>query len=117
MTVPGQELQPLCSAAEVANVFIGANVYEFDPIWPGRFFNTTFLIGPDGELVTKYRRIHSSVTPSPHDFLDEYIKEVGWDAEFPVADTEIGRNTEIGRIGMLSCGEIRKPEVARQFAM
>lgn len=109
--VPGPELQPLFDAARQFQIFIGANVYEFDPKWPERYFNTSFLVNPKGEVVLKYRRLHSLTTPSPHDFLDEYVQELGWDALFPVADTEIGR------IGMFPCMEITKPEVARMFAM
>jgi predicted amidohydrolase len=109
--VPGPELRPLFDAARDAKVYVGANAYERDPKWPGRYFNCSFLINPNGELILKYRRLHSGVSPSPHDFLDEYVEEVGWDALWPVADTEIGR------IAMFPCGEITKPEVARMFTL
>lgn len=109
--VPGPELEPLFQAARDANVFIGANVYEFDPMWPGRYFNCSFIVDPKGEVILKYRRIHSSITPSPHDFLDEYVEALGWDALFPVADTEIGK------IATFPCMEITKPEVARMMTL
>ena len=109
--VPGPELKPLFEAARQAQVYIGANVYEYDPKWPGRYFNCSFLISPDGEVLLKYRRLHSTLTPSPHDFLDDYVDALGWDALFPVADTEIGK------IAMFPCREITFPEVARMFAL
>ncbi len=109
--VPGPELEPLFAAAREAQIFIGANVYEYDPKWPGRYFNCSFLISPEGEVILKYRRLHSTLTPSPHDFLDDYVDALGWDALFPVADTEIGK------IAMFPCREITFPEVARMFAL
>lgn len=109
--IPGPEIQPLLEAAKAAAVFIGANAYEYDPRWPGRYFNCSFLVNPHGEVILKYRRLHSPITPSPHDFLDEYVAALGWEALFPVADTELGR------IAMLPCMEIVFPEVARMFAL
>ena len=109
--VPGPELEPLFAAAREAQIFIGANVYEYDPKWPGRYFNCSLLISPEGEVILKYRRLHSTLTPSPHDFLDDYVDALGWDALFPVADTEIGK------IAMFPCREITFPEVARMFAL
>ncbi len=109
--VPGPELEPLFDAAREAGVYIGANAYEYDPKWPGRYFNCSFLIDPHGDVILKYRRLHSPVTPSPHDFLDAYVDELGWDALFPVADTELGR------IAMFPCMEVVFPEVARMYAL
>ncbi|MEE8321682.1 MAG: nitrilase-related carbon-nitrogen hydrolase [Gammaproteobacteria bacterium] len=109
--VPGPELEPLFQAARDLQIFIGANVYERDPRWPNRYFNCSFLIDPSGEVILKYRRLHSTLTPSPHDFLDEYVDALGWDSLFPVA------KTEIGNIAMFPCREITFPEVARMFAL
>ncbi|MCB2106427.1 MAG: hypothetical protein KDE14_01945 [Rhodobacteraceae bacterium] len=109
--VPGPELEPLFQFARDYGVYIGANCYEYDPKWPMRYFNCSFLINTKGEVVLKYRRLHSHISPSPHDFLDQYVQTEGWDALFPVADTELGR------ISMFPCMEISKPEVARMFAM
>ena len=111
MEIPGPEIQPLLDAAKEAGVFIAANAYEFDPKWPARYFNCSFLVDPNGEVILKYRRTHSPITPSPHDFLDEYIAECGADSLFPVADTELGR------IAMFPCMEVVFPEVARMYAL
>lgn len=109
--IPGPEIEPLQKAAREAGVYIGANAYESDPDWPSRYFNCSFLIDPAGEVILKYRRLHSPITPSPHDFLDEYVDRYGWDALFPVADTELGR------IAMFPCMEVVFPEVARMYAL
>lgn len=109
--IPGPEIRPLLDAAREAGVYVGANAYEYDPRWPGRYFNCSFLVTPRGEVALKYRRLHSPITPSPHDFLDEYVAALGWDALFPVADTELGR------IAMFPCMEVVFPEVARMLAL
>lgn len=111
MELPGPEIQPLLDAAKQAGVFIAANCYEYDPKWPSRYFNCSFLVDPKGEIILKYRRLHSPITPSPHDFLDDYIAECGADSLFPVADTELGR------IAMFPCMEVVFPEVARMYAL
>ncbi|MBL8643711.1 MAG: hypothetical protein JNK21_07245 [Rhodospirillaceae bacterium] len=109
--VPGPELEPLFQFARDYKVYVGANCYEYDPKWPMRYFNCSFLVNPSGQVILKYRRLHSHISPSPHDFLDAYVQVEGWDALFPVADTELGR------IATFPCMEISKPEVARMFAM
>jgi len=109
--IPGPEIEPLLNAAREAGVYIAANAYEYDPQWPHRYFNCSFLVDPKGEIVLKYRRLHSPITPSPHDFLDEYVDVHGWDSLFPVADTELGR------IAMFPCMEVVFPEVARMYAL
>jgi predicted amidohydrolase len=109
--LPGPEIQPLLDAAREARIHIAANAYEYDPKWPNRYFNCSFLVDPDGEIILKYRRLHSPITPSPHDFLDEYVAEHGWDSLFPVADTELGK------IAMFPCMEVVFPEVARMYAL
>ena len=109
--VPGPELEPLFQAACDLQIYIGANVYERDPQWPNRYFNCSILIDPSGDVILKYRRLHSTLSPSPHDFLDEYVEVVGWDALFPVV------RTEIGNIAMFPCREITFPEVSRMFAL
>ena len=49
------------------------------PEFPGRWFNTNFIVGPTGEVVLKYHKWHIpayiGLGTSPHDMFDEY-KEV-----------------------------------------
>ncbi len=80
---------------------------EADPLWPGRVFNTTCLVGPEGVLY-KYRKVNTwipfEVHASPHD-IEGYDEPL-----FPVADTEIGR------IGCAVCYDWLFPEAIRQLA-
>src|SRR5262245_23469139 len=107
--IPGPETDRLAEKAREYGVYIGANGYERDPEWPGRYFNCSFLIDPSGEVILKYRRINSVQSVSPHDILDQYLDRYGVEGTFPVADTPLGK------IAMMPCGEIMYPEAARMF--
>jgi predicted amidohydrolase len=110
-TLPGPISAPLQEKARQYGIYIGANQFEFDPEWPGRHFNCSFLIAPSGEVILRYRRIYTAQWPSPHDFMDAYLERYGVEGTFPVVDTELGR------ISMLPCGEVSTPEAARMFML
>lgn len=81
---------------------------ERDAAHPGKVFNTTVLVGPNGVLL-KYRKVNPwipwEVHTSPHD-IPNYADEL-----FPVADTELGK------LGVAICYDWLFPEVTRQLAM
>ena len=68
----------------------------------GTIYNTAFLIGPDGKLIGRYRK----VCPTIH----ESARSRG--SEFPVFPTP-----EFGGIGMLICYDMVFPETARALAL
>jgi predicted amidohydrolase len=107
--IPGPATAALQEVAARRGIFIGGNLFESDTRWPGRFFNSCFLIDSKGEVILRYRRINTALWPSPHDFMDDYLAEYGPEGTFPVVDTELGR------LAMVACGEISVPEVIRQF--
>jgi predicted amidohydrolase len=107
--IPGPETSKLQKAAQDLKCYIGANSYEKDPEWPGRYFNCSYLIDPSGDVILKYRRINTVHTASPHDFMDAYLDRYGLEGTFPVA------KTPLGNIAMMPCGEIMYPEAARMF--
>lgn len=109
--IPGPITQPLQALARQRRVYIAAHQFESDPEWPGRYFNTSFLIDPRGEVILRYRRINTAAFPSPHDFMDAYLARHSMAEIFPVADTELGR------LALIPCGEINVPEVARVLMM
>ncbi len=108
-TIPGDVTAPLQAIAARRKIFVAGNLFESDPRWPGRFFNTCFLIDSSGAVILRYRRINTALWPSPHDIMDDYVETYGIDGTFPVVDTELGR------LAMVACGEITVPEVIRQF--
>ena len=107
--IPGPETGRLQKAAQDLKCYIGANSYEKDPEWPGRYFNCSYLIDPSGDVILKYRRINTVHTASPHDFMDAYLDKYGLEGTFPVS------KTPLGNIAMMPCGEIMYPESARMF--
>lgn len=109
--VPGAITEPLQALARRRGIYIGAHQFESDPTWPGRYFNTGFLVSPEGKVILRYRRVNCAAFPSPHDFMDAYVARYTPQEIFPVVDTPIGR------LSMIPCGEINVPEVARVLMM
>jgi predicted amidohydrolase len=109
--IPGRISEPFQALAKRLGIYIAANQFEVDPQWPGRFFNSCFLISPKGDVLLRFRRINTASWPSPHDLMDAYIKHNGLAGTFPVVDTDLGR------LAMLACGELAVPEVARVLMM
>lgn len=107
----GPEYEALGALAQRLGMFIAGNAYERDAAFPDFYFQTSFLVAPNGDTVLRYRRLLSMFAPSPHDVWDAYLDHYGIDAVFPVADTEIGR------IAAIASEEILYPEIARVLAM
>lgn len=107
----GPEYAALADIARRSGVYLGGNLYENDPNFPQLYFQTNFVIAPSGETVLRYRRMISLYTPTPYDVWDEYLELYGYDAVFPVVETEIGR------IGSIASEEILYPEIARAHAL
>ncbi|MFM8363382.1 MAG: nitrilase-related carbon-nitrogen hydrolase, partial [Haliscomenobacter sp.] len=92
-------------------VFLSGNAYELDARFPQLYFQTSFILAPDGKRILRYRRLNSLFAPTPHDVWDEYLEAYGLEAVFPVADTEIGR------LACIASEELLYPEIARCLMM
>jgi predicted amidohydrolase len=108
VAVPNEHTERLAEKARAHEVYIqSGSMLEVDSKWPGRIFNTTCLIGPEG-ILYKYRKVNTwipyEVHTSPHD-IDGYDEPL-----FPVADTPIGR------LGCAICYDWLFPEALRQLA-
>lgn len=78
-------------------------------------YNTQILVSKDGEILSKYRKVHlpghSDFKPDdPFQNLEKYYFEVG-DLGFPVVDA-FG-----GRVGMCICNDRRWPETYRMLGL
>ncbi len=111
LTFPGPEMDRIGTHAKALGVWVAGNSYEFDPEWPGRYFQACWLVGPDGGVALKYRRLNSLYTPSPHDFWTQYRERYSLREIFPVADTPLGR------LASIASEEILYPELARCLMM
>ena len=92
----------LAGAARGAGVSLVAGVFE--PAPDGRVYNTAVAYGPDGERAAAYRKIHL------FDSLGETESKVVAPGSEPVL-------ADLGglRVGLLTCYDIRFPELARDL--
>ncbi|HWU40754.1 MAG TPA: nitrilase-related carbon-nitrogen hydrolase, partial [Candidatus Acidoferrum sp.] len=113
--IPGEETHQLAERARAHGIYIFGAAFEMDEDWgPQLFFNTAFLINPEGKIILKYRKNHSGPIDSyttPHDVLEEYVRKYGEDFLFPVVDTPIGR------LGCMVCSDGFLPETARALVL
>jgi len=109
--VDGPEVEGLASIAADHGIYLTVNAYERDKAFPDLFFQGQFVLGPAGEVVLRYRRLFSLLTPTPYDVLDAYLDRYGIDGLLPVA------RTEIGALACLASEEILFPELARALAL
>ena len=114
LRVPGEETDVIAAAAKRLGSYISACVYEYDPNFPKRYWDTSFIIDPRGKIILKYRQHYGGLFCGysvPNDVLTEFIKRYGKNSLFPVVDTPIGK------LGALICFDTNFPEVARCLAL
>jgi predicted amidohydrolase len=112
-TVPSPETMPLFDAAKKLGIGFYVGYAELTP--EKRRFNTSILVGPDGRIVGKYRKVHlpghaDHKPKAPFQHLEKKYFEVG-DLGFRVwrfMDTITG---------MLICNDRRWPEAFRVLAL
>ncbi|MFQ5873752.1 MAG: nitrilase-related carbon-nitrogen hydrolase [Dehalococcoidia bacterium] len=111
-TIPGEVTERIGKKARERGCYIVGNLYERDNDWPGRLFNTSFIVSSEGKVILKYRKNNgpnnlNTIYTGPGDVYSEYVKRYGEDSMFPVAETEIGR------LACLTCTDLVFPEMAR----
>jgi predicted amidohydrolase len=94
-------LQELRAMARQRSAAIGGTMLEQDG---EKFYNTFYLTGPDGKVVSRYRKIHLFSLMNEPDFLSP------------------GREMAAGSIknvpaGLMTCYDLRFPELGRQLAL
>jgi predicted amidohydrolase len=111
LEIGGETYERLGKIAQDRNIFLSGNAYELDENFPELYFQTSFIIAPNGDVAVRYRRLNSMFAPTPHDVWDQYLDIYGLDAVFPVA------KTDIGNLACIASEEILYPEIARCLAM
>lgn len=110
--IPGPETERLGELARQVQAYIAGMVWEVMDDWPGRYWNTAFIIGPEGQVILKYHKHYDPTGKTkPGDVMEEYVARYGLDALFPVVDTPLGR------MGCLTCYDVNFPEMARCLAL
>jgi predicted amidohydrolase len=107
--IPNEHTDRYARKARERGIYIQTGSFlEIDSRWPGKVFNATCLIGPDG-LLSRYRKVNPWIPwelhASPHD-LEGYAEPL-----FPVVETEIGR------LGAAICYDWLFPEAIRALAL
>jgi beta-ureidopropionase len=115
--IPGPETGRLAALARQYGTYI---VAQCKARWPevidDRFFNTLFVISPQGEIVHKAAKNHlwcRERSCVPHDVYDRWVElfGAGIDAFYPVL-----RTNDIGNIGTICCSDGEYPEAVRALA-
>lgn len=111
LDIDGPEYEALGKIAQEQNLFLAGNAYETDRNFPELYFQTSFVLAPNGNVVLRYRRLNSMFAPTPHDVWSKYLDIYGIEGVFPVA------RTEIGNLAAIASEEILYPEIARAHAL
>ncbi|WP_374392540.1 carbon-nitrogen hydrolase family protein [Sphingopyxis sp.] len=92
ITVPGPEVEQLCAAARAHDCSVVIGVNERDPRALGTLYNTNLVIGADGTLLGRHRKL-----------VPTWAEKLTWaggdGASLRVYDTPVGP------LGTLACGE------------
>ena len=116
--IPGPETDRLSKLAVRYQTYI---IVQCKARWPevidDRFFNTLFIIDPDGNVVHKAAKNHlwcRERSCTPHDVYDRWVELFGddIDAFYPVLKTD-----DIGNIGTICCSDGEYPEAVRALAL
>ncbi|MCL6581901.1 MAG: hydrolase [Firmicutes bacterium] len=115
--IPGEETEFLGRLAKLYDTYI---IAQCKARWPevmkDRFFNTMFIIDPQGKVVHKAAKNHiwcRERSCTPHDVYDRWVEVFGdgLDAFYPVLRTD-----DIGNIGTICCSDGEYPEAVRALA-
>jgi len=98
--VPGNSTEMIMAACRELNVYVVIGLLEVEI---DAYYNTAAFLGPWGVLA-RYRKLHL-----PHLGIDRFVNP----GETPIEICE----TELGRIGLGICYDIRFPEHARVMAL
>lgn len=110
-TIPGYTTNILIEKAKKYNIYIHCgSIYELIN-QNNRYFNTTIMINPKGEIIAKYRKIHMFDVTLPdgtvcHESSTCYA-----------GDQIVTVDSEIGKLGFSICYDIRFPELFRIMAL
>lgn len=112
--IPGEETEALGRLAKLYKTYI---IAQCKARWPevmaDRFFNTLFVIDPQGNIVHKAAKNHvwcRERSCTPHDIYDRWVECFGdgIQAFYPVLKTD-----DIGNIGTICCSDGEYPEAVR----
>ncbi len=99
-----------CAAA--SNVIVHASLYERANEPDGLGFNTSILVSPDGQLLSRTRKTHIPVTPGYYE--DHYFRPGPAQDAYPVIEVPTPAKA---KLGVPTCWDEWFPEVARAYSI
>jgi N-carbamoylputrescine amidase len=102
--IPGPTTEKLGAKAQEYGIYIIAPIFE--KAKAGYYYNSAALIGPQGEIIGRYRKVHM---PWSGTGWEKYYFRPGYN--FPVF------KTDVGNIGIMICYDRFFPESARLLAL
>jgi hypothetical protein len=81
LRIPGEETNALGEKCKQYGFYLAGAAFEKVDGFPNHFFNTGFIISPEGEVILKYRKINASnnnieISASPVDVLNRYDNDI-----------------------------------------
>ena len=103
--ITGDFVSAICKAAKEHHIEVVGSTYESSPR-PDRVYDTTFVADKNGTVTSTYRKIHlydalgfkESAKMAPGSHITKPVK------------------TDIGKVGMMICYDLRFPEMSRSLA-
>lgn len=108
--IPGPAIEEMQQAARQNRVVLVAPIYE--KAMRGELYNTAVVIGPDGEIMGKYRKTSIPLVKTSNLIGNEKYYFKPGNLGFPVWQTPFGVN-----IGVMICYDRHFPEHARLLAL
>ena len=110
-TIPGYTTELLMAKAREHGIYIHSG--SFCEKIPGgeKAYNTSVIIDPEGEIIARYRKLHTFDVTLPDGTVCDESARVHPGNEIVTVDTALGR------LGMSICYDIRFPELYRIMAL
>lgn len=108
--IPGPTIDTMCQVAADNRVVLVAPIYE--KAIKGELYNTAVVIGPDGQIMGKYRKTSIPLVKTPDLVGNEKYYFKPGNLGFPVWQTPFGVN-----VGVMICYDRHFPEHARLLAL
>ncbi|MFQ5773047.1 MAG: carbon-nitrogen hydrolase family protein [Kiloniellaceae bacterium] len=110
-TFPGPTTDMLAEKAKRYGMFVAGSMYE--AAGDGKYYNSVPLISPQGQIIGVYRKTHLFDAPNRVD-IKGGIRES--DKITPGGTLDV-YGTNLARIGLSVCSDLRFPEVYREMAL
>lgn len=106
----GPTASMLCEAAKRNNVYLVGGSFFEKRAGQDKIFNTCLFTGPDGTVISVYRKIHLFKIDVPGEFVFDEAQVVAPGQEIVTSDSPFGR------LGFSICYDLRFPELYRALA-